>query len=71
MPHDPEFDELLARAAELRLRSAALFVEHEGLHKERVRIFERIKRIHCQWPVIGPEPHDPPPVLADEKKSGS
>jgi hypothetical protein len=58
---DPSLDELLSRADDLKHQSAELFAQHELLHDELVRIFERIKRIHYTHPVIGPEPPDPPP----------
>jgi hypothetical protein len=71
MPNAPSLDELLARAEELKLRSAELFAEHELLHKDLVRIFERIKRIHYAHPVIGPEPPNPPPPAASRSATKS
>jgi hypothetical protein len=62
MADDPTIAELMSRADDLKIRSAELFAEHELLHNELLRIFERIKRLHYAHPVIGPEPPDPPPA---------
>ena len=61
MSDDQTTSEMADRIARLNQRRAELFAEHQRLHEELVGLFERIKQIHNQPPVLGDEPPDPPP----------
>jgi hypothetical protein len=60
MADDLTISELVERSTVLRQKAAELFADQERLQDELMEIFERIKKLHYQPPVLTDPPPEPP-----------